>query len=76
MGWRYCPQCKQWYETAEYTVDESGETVCREDGHGATHGFILSRPTKREFYNEHPSWYDDRDEMFEAAVNQGLIADA
>lgn len=76
MGWRYCPECGQWYETRDYTVSKSGETICRKEDHGAVHGFILSKPTKREFYNNHPDWYEDRDEMFEAAVEQNLIADA
>lgn len=74
MGFRYCPDCEYWYSTAEYTVDKSGETVCREDGHGATHGFIIDAPwSVREFKNEHPSWYDDRETMLAQAKTQGLV---
>jgi hypothetical protein len=40
MAYRYCEECDTWYKTYDYTVNESGETVCRKDGHGAVVGFI------------------------------------
>jgi hypothetical protein len=72
MGHRYCPQCEEWLSTAEYTVDESGETVCPQ--HKAVHGFIIDTPwSVAEFRNENPSWYDDQLDMLNAAKRQGLV---
>lgn len=75
MGYRYCPDCDQWLETAEYTVDETGETVCPE--HRAVHGFIgggWDFPwSEQQFLAEHPSWYGDRTDMLDAAKRQGLV---
>lgn len=74
MGHRWCSTCEYWYETSEYTVNDSGETVCREEGHGATHGFIIDAPwSKREFFGHIASWYPDRDAMLEQAREQGLV---
>lgn len=74
MGYRYCPECEKWYTTAEYTVDDHGETVCRKDGHGATQGFILSAPvTEMVFRSDLPNYYDDREKMIQKARDQGLI---
>lgn len=73
MGYRYCPRCGEWLRTDEYTVDGMGETICSEHG-VATHGFMLHTPwSEREFYSEIGSWYDDRDEMLEAAKESGLV---
>lgn len=72
MGFRYCPECDEWLETAEYTVDESGQVICPD--HKAVHGFIIDAPWSTTlFYSEHPSWYEDRQEMFEAAKRQRLV---
>jgi hypothetical protein len=72
MGYRYCPECGRWLETFEYTVGEGGETICPD--HKAVHGFIIDGPwTEQEFRREHPSWYDDREEMLSAARQQGLV---
>lgn len=72
MGHRYCPGCDRWLETSEYTVDDHGETICPE--HKAVHGFIIDSPwSEREFFDEHPSWYGDRDDMLAAAKRQGLV---
>jgi hypothetical protein len=48
MACRYCPECGEWLETAEYTVDETGETICPEDGHPAVHGYIGYGATESE----------------------------
>lgn len=78
--YRYCPECDQWYETAEYTVDETGETVCRQDDHGAVHGSLQfstydrkSYITEREFKRQNPQWYQGREDMLAAAKRQGLV---
>lgn len=72
MGFRYCPECKEWLETAEYTVDEQGETVCPK--HRATHGFIIDSPiSTAEFHRQHQLGYDDKPEMLKAAREQDLV---
>lgn len=74
MGYRHCPDCEKWLSTSEYTVDESGETICPEEDHSAVHGFIIDPPwTRREFFSEHPSWYDDRGKMMDQARQQNLV---
>lgn len=73
MGVRYCPECKRWLSTDEYTVDESGETICPE--HKAVHGYLCGPfpLTVGEFYSDVPAWYGDRSKMLDAAVGQHLV---
>lgn len=84
--YRYCPECDQWLETSEYTVDESGETVCPDDGHPAVHGGIQSHRgfpvPEAEFRQQNdPRTYTGNadgsggyEEMLAAAKEQGLVA--
>lgn len=72
MAYRYCPECDQWYETANYTVNESGETVCETEGHGAVHGYIDGSMTTVNDFKRHTYRSDIQDEI-EAAVRQGLL---
>lgn len=69
MGYRYCPDCEKWLETSEYTVSESGETICPD--HKAVQGFLDGSPHANS--NDISSWYDDRDQMVGAAREQNLI---
>lgn len=78
MAYRYCPDCDRWYVTADYTVDKSGETVCKTDGHGALHGYIgdseagdISGLTLQRKLTKHTGRHDYSDEI-EAAKRQGL----
>jgi hypothetical protein len=74
MGYRYCDHCNKWLETAEYTVDSSGETVCPKDDHDATHGFILEAPVDEDEYRARlPNYYNDVDRMVQAGKDQELI---
>ena len=77
MAHRYCPQCDEWQSTAEYTVDEIGETICREHecpviGYldGSYSGYPISFD---EFDRLVANWYDEYDEMLEAAKRQELV---
>lgn len=70
MAYRYCPDCNEWYETAEYTVDESGETVCREDDHGSVSGYIQLH---RHFDTDVSLPYDNTSQAKARAREQGLI---
>lgn len=73
MAYRYCPECDKWYRTAEYTVDEMGETVCDEvEEHGAVHGYIDGSMETVADYKQHTYRTDVEDEV-EAAVNQGIL---
>lgn len=72
MAFRYCPECDTWYETADYTVDESGETICRKDDHGAVHGYIDGSIRTVDDLLRSTSHRDMEDEI-DAAVRQGLI---
>ncbi len=77
MAYRYCPNCEQWYQTHEYTVDKFGETVCKKDAHGSLHGYMsgstktqdeLRRALKKSYISD-----SDVTQMVDAAVRQGLI---
>jgi hypothetical protein len=70
---RYCPDCERWYETAEYGVDETGETVCMADGHGAVRGYLDgSMRTTGDILSNRPN--TDKTALT-AAVEQGLVRD-
>jgi hypothetical protein len=76
MTHRYCPECEKWLETMEYTVDDSGETVCPD--HKAVHGYIPSVMydfyTERDFrIDNRPSMYNDFSKMLQKAKEQNLV---
>lgn len=77
MAHRYCPDCGEWLETAEYTVDEIGETICPEHEiavHGYMGGSLDGPYTERDLLRDNdPRMYDDWDEMEQAAIEQGLV---
>jgi len=71
MGYRYCPECDEWLETAEIALDESGETVCPD--HKAVYGFIGSPwITEGEFRRDH-DWMPDCTVELQAAKRQQLV---
>lgn len=78
MAYRYCPECDEWQSTAEYTVDEIGETICREHEcpvigylEASIHqGYPISH---RDFNELVADWYDEREAMLEAAERQLLV---
>lgn len=72
MAFRYCPECDEWYETANYTVNESGETVCKKDGHSAVHGYIDGSMETVQDFKQHTHRRDIGDEI-DAAVRQGIL---
>lgn len=74
MAFRYCPECDEWYETAQYTVDDSGETVCKENGHGALHGYIDQSIKTVDDYRAETSRTNIEDEI-NAALEQDLLTD-
>lgn len=74
MAYRYCPDCDQWLSTANYTVDDIGETVCPEDGHRAVHGYIDgSIRTEAELRRGMGMTYTDIEDEVRAAKRQGLV---
>lgn len=78
MAYRYCPECEQWLETAEYTVDEIGETICPEH-EIAVHGYMGGSPfglsyTVEDLRRDNDSrLYDDWGKMLQAAREQHLV---
>ena len=72
MAYRYCPECNEWYKKANYTVNESGETVCKEETHGSVHGYIDGSIASVEDFRQHTHHSNMEDEI-EAAVRQGLL---
>lgn len=69
MGYRYCDGCERWLETSEYTVSDSGETICEE--HGSVSGFIIDAPwSTSEYKRQNPKMWD---EALSAARQQGLV---
>lgn len=77
MTYRYCPTGDKWLETSEYTVDETGETVCPDHKtalHGSIQGFGGGYPiTENEYYNQNKHLRNAHEEL-EAAKRQGLVA--
>lgn len=71
MAYRYCPDCGEWLETADYTVDEVGWTICKQH-RVSTHGYLDGGiRTVRDFnsVNSYGDWSEER----AAAKAQGLI---
>lgn len=73
MAFRYCPDCDRWLETAEYTVDEIGETVCPKEGHPAVHGYIDGSIRTVEDLRRSMSYHRDVSPEISAAIDQGLV---
>lgn len=74
MAFRYCPECDQWYETAGYTTNDNGETVCKKDDHDAVHGYInRSIETVSDFVNHQNRNRHELEDEIDAAVRQGLL---
>lgn len=71
MVYRYCPDCDEWLETSDYTVDESGETVCPE--HRALHGYCEYAWTERQLRGHLNITYSEIEDEVAAAHRQGII---
>lgn len=72
MAYRYCPEHDAWLETADYTVDESGEMICPEHDI-AVHGYIDGHiDTVGKFKEANMVGRSLSDEI-EAAKRQGLL---
>ena len=72
MGYRYCPKHGSWLETADYTVDDSGETICPDHGVPVV-GFILGPTTADDLRFDYGN-YDHIDAMIESARRQNLLS--
>lgn len=74
MAYRYCPECDEWYETHEYTVDKVGETVCKVEDHGVVYGYIDgSINSERNLRHALKGYGGPTDDMVERAKEQGLV---
>lgn len=67
MAHRYCDSCGKWLATHEYTVDDTGETVCPEHEHAVV-GFIPPSRNVRERDCRFP-----HEESRKQARKQGLV---
>jgi hypothetical protein len=78
MTHRFCPTCERWLETAEYTVDQSGQTICPTHEisvHGYIGGATFGSYTERDFRRDNqPQIYGEEFTlMLEKAREQRLI---